>query len=118
MVQAHLHIAEKTPTDPHRWGDDPLERAAADDAKDLLTKIGSETSLRYAIHLITAASLVATKRKAAAVDVEDIGRAYTLFVDVKRSAQFLMEYQEQYMFNEVPDIEREDVNGEAAAMEQ
>lgn len=35
----------------------------AEDAKDLLTKIGAETSLRYAIYLITAASLVATKRK-------------------------------------------------------
>lgn len=41
----------------------------AEDAKDLLTKIGAETSLRYAIYLITAASLVATKRKAAAVEV-------------------------------------------------
>lgn len=40
-----------------------------EDAKDLLTKIGAETSLRYAIYLITAASLVATKRKAAAVEV-------------------------------------------------
>src|SRR5688572_8322110 len=28
-----------------------------DDAKDILTKIGVETSLRYSIHLITAASL-------------------------------------------------------------
>lgn len=35
----------------------------SDDAKDILTKIGVETSLRYCIHLITAASLVARKRK-------------------------------------------------------
>lgn len=34
-----------------------------EDAKDVLTKIGVETSLRYAIHLITAANLVAKKRK-------------------------------------------------------
>lgn len=34
-----------------------------DDARDVLTKIGVETSLRYAIHLITAANLVARKRK-------------------------------------------------------
>jgi hypothetical protein len=39
------------------------------------------------------------------VDVEDIGRVYSLFVDVKRSTQFLIEYQEQYMFNEVPEAE-------------
>jgi hypothetical protein len=37
------------------------------------------------------------------VDVEDIGRVYSLFVDVKRSTQFLIEYQEQYMFIEVPE---------------
>lgn len=27
------------------------------------------------------------------VEIEDIKRVYTLFVDVKRSTQFLMEYQ-------------------------
>merc|ERR1712146_643052 len=32
------------------------------------------------------------------VDVEDIKRAYSLFVDVKRSTQFLMEYQSEFMF--------------------
>lgn len=65
--------------------------------------------------MITAASLVATKRKAAAVEVEDISRAYTLFLDVKRSAQFMMEYQEQFMFNEVPDLE---ADADQTAMEQ
>lgn len=72
-----------------------------DDAKELLTRIGFETSLRYAIQLITAASIVCQKRKASTVDIEDIGKVYTMFVDVKRSTQFLLEYQEQYMFNEL-----------------
>lgn len=71
------------------------------DAADLLTKIGAETSLRYAIHLISAASLAAQRRKAAAVDVEDVSKAYTLFLDVNRSVQYLQEYQEQYMYNEM-----------------
>ncbi len=44
---------------------------------------------RYAIQLIGAASLVAQKRKAAAVDVEDVSKAYTLFLDVQRSVQYL-----------------------------
>jgi RuvB-like protein 2 len=35
------------------------------DALDLLTKIGMETSLRYAIQMITVASLCAIKRKGA-----------------------------------------------------
>lgn len=41
------------------------------------------------------------------VDVEDIGKVYSLFVDVKRSTQFLIEYQEQYMFNEVPEADED-----------
>ena len=72
-----------------------------DDAQDLLTKIGMETSLRYAIHMITAAHLVATKRKATEVDVEDIKRVYSLFMDVKRSQKFLVDFQNEYMFSEV-----------------
>lgn len=95
-----------------------------DDARDVLTKIGVETSLRYAIHLITAANLVARKRKvcidhqqltmllliyhiydtqAPAVDIQDIKRVYSLFLDEKRSVQYLKDYQDQYMFNEVND---------------
>ena len=35
----------------------------AEDARELLTRIAVETSLRYAIHLITAASLIAQRRK-------------------------------------------------------
>ncbi|KAG1366941.1 ruvB-like 2 [Cocos nucifera] len=72
------------------------------DAKVLLTKIGAETSLRYAINLITAAALACQKRRGKIVEMEDISRAYQLFLDVKRSTQYLMEYQSQYMFNEVP----------------
>lgn len=44
----------------------------------------------YALHLITTAALIAHRRKAAAVDVEDISKAYTLFLDVKRSVQVRM----------------------------
>ena len=84
------------------------EATCADDAKELLTKIGAETSLRYAIHLITAASLVAAKRKARSVEIEDVSRAYTLFLDVGRSTQFLLDYQDQYMFNEVGEPAAED----------
>ena len=78
----------------------------ADDALELLTRIGMETSLRYAIQMIMAASLCAEKRKASEVEIEDIKRCYTLFVDVKRSTQFLMEYQNEFMYNEL------DVNDE------
>merc|ERR1712216_557589 len=54
-----------------------------DDAKGLLTKIGTESSLRYALHLITAANLVCLKRKGQEVSMQDIRKVYSLFVDVK-----------------------------------
>lgn len=72
-----------------------------DDALDLLTRVAQETTLRYAIQLITTASLVCAKRKGVAVDVEDIKAVYGLFVDVKRSTQFLVEHNKEYMFNEL-----------------
>ena len=82
------------------------------DAKDLLTKIGLETSLRYAIQMITIASLCSLKRKAAEVDIEDIKRVYSLFVDVKRSTQFLIEYQKDFMFNELGNDDDDDDDDE------
>ena len=80
----------------------------AEDALELLTRIGMETSLRYAIQMVIAASLVAEKRKSAEVEIEDIKRVYTLFVDVKRSTQFLMEYQNEFMYNELAEDEEEE----------
>merc|ERR1712160_66006 len=71
-----------------------------ENAMKLLTKIGKECSLRYAIHLITTSNLVSVKRKAAEVDVPDIRKVYTLFVDVKRSTQFLKEYEQEFMFSD------------------
>ncbi|XP_055942153.1 ruvB-like 2 [Argiope bruennichi] len=73
----------------------------SDDALLVLTKIGVETSLRYAIQLITAASLVCQKRKGTEVTIADVKRVYTLFLDEARSSQFLNEYQSDFMFNEL-----------------
>eukprot|EP00123_Amoebidium_parasiticum_P017906 comp24027_c0_seq1/m.42984 comp24027_c0_seq1/g.42984 ORF comp24027_c0_seq1/g.42984 comp24027_c0_seq1/m.42984 type:complete len:476 (-) comp24027_c0_seq1:501-1928(-) len=70
-------------------------------AKEALTVIGMETSLRYAIQLITTAALVCRKRKGAQVDVEDIQRSYSLFLDEKRSTAFLDQYQDEFMFSEM-----------------
>nr|XP_022313474.1 ruvB-like 2 [Crassostrea virginica] len=73
----------------------------SDEALIVLTRIGMETSLRYAIQLITTANLVARKRKGTEVDVDDIKRVYSLFLDESRSTQFLKEYQQEFMFNEL-----------------
>merc|ERR1711981_682931 len=80
-----------------------------DDAKTLLTKIGTESSLRYALHLITAANLVCLKRKGQEVSMQDIRKVYSLFVDVKRSTQFLVDYQNDFMFSELEGEEDGDV---------
>merc|ERR1711964_285388 len=72
-----------------------------DDAKALLTKIGAESSLRYALHLITVANLVCVKRKAQEVEIQDIRKVYSMFMDVKRSTQFLIDYQDDFMFSEL-----------------
>lgn len=81
----------------------------SEEAKRLLTKIGVETSLRYAIHLITAAALACQKRKGKTVEMEDINRVYHLFLDVKRSTQYLIEFQNQYI-NETAEGDEEDAN--------
>ena len=71
-----------------------------EDAKELLTKIGVETTLRYAIQLITTSALVAAKRKSQEVDVVDVRRVYSMFMDLKRSAQCLLDHQKDYLFSE------------------
>jgi RuvB-like protein 2 len=71
-----------------------------EEALDLLTKIGMETSLRYAIQMITTSALVCAKRKGTVVVMEDIMKVYSLFVDVERSTQFLKEYNDTFLFSE------------------
>ncbi|XP_066999073.2 ruvB-like 2 [Anabrus simplex] len=73
----------------------------SDDALLVLTRIALETSLRYSIQLITTAALVSRKRKSTEVQMEDVKRVYSLFLDENRSAQFLKEYQDEFMFNEL-----------------
>lgn len=77
----------------------------SDDAVAILTHIGMETSLRYSIQLITAASLACQKRKGGEVDVEDVKKVYSLFLDEHRSTVFLQEYQDQYVFSKSEETE-------------
>lgn len=70
------------------------------DSLALLTKIGQETNLRYASNLITVANVVASKRKSESVEVEDIKRAYTMFLDPQRSSAYVAEHEEWYINKE------------------
>ena len=75
----------------------------SEDAKELLTTIGVETTLRYAIQLITTSNLVAVKRKSQEVELIDVRKVYAMFMDVKRSSNYLVEHQKEYMFSENED---------------
>ena len=35
------------------------------------------------------------------MEIEDVSRAYTLFIDIKRSTEFLVAHESEYMFNQV-----------------
>lgn len=58
-----------------------------------LTSVAERTSLRYAIQLITTSSLISKRRNSKQVGVDDIKHAFGLFLDEKRSSQFLAEYE-------------------------
>lgn len=67
------------------------------DALALLTKIGQETSLRYASNLISVSQQICLKRRSNIIDLVDIKRAYMLFLDSDRSVQYLEENSTQFI---------------------
>lgn len=81
----------------------------ADDALEQLTSIAMETSLRYAIHMISLSTLAAKRRKGTEITTNDISQVYDLFFDVKRSVSYLQQYQDSFVFNEtaVPEMSDE-----------
>jgi RuvB-like protein 2 len=72
----------------------------ADDALKLLTSIASQTSLRYAIQLITTANLVCKKRKGDKVTIPDLKSVYSLFQDLQRSVDYLKQHRGKFLFDE------------------
>lgn len=68
-----------------------------------------QTTLRYALNLISCAQVMARKRKSDTVDVEDLRRGYAYFMDEKRSVQWLKEQQGSLMFEEVEGPDDKDV---------
>jgi RuvB-like protein 2 len=80
----------------------------AGEALDLLTRIAKETSLRYAMHMIMTAALCCKQRKSSQVEVADVRRVYGLFSDLRRSTQYLIEFNNQFMFNEIGESAEEE----------
>lgn len=76
------------------------------DAANVLTSMAMETTLRYALNLISCAQVLARKRKAEQVHVEDLRRAYTYFMDEKRSVDWLKQQQGSLVFEEIGPLEQ------------
>lgn len=68
-----------------------------EDAIDLLAEIGVNTSLRYAIQLLTPASVMATTVGRKNITTEDIQDVDSLFFDAKSSAKLLAEQADKYI---------------------
>ena len=67
----------------------------------VLTQMALETTLRYALNIISTAQVLARKRKSTTVEVEDLKRSYSYFMDEKRSVQWLKEQQGSLIFEEM-----------------
>ena len=65
-----------------------------DEALNLLTKIGHERSLRYAIQLLEPSRVVAEARGSVKVEEQDVRRAQSLFADLKRSIESIKKYED------------------------
>uniref|UniRef100_F7HV97 RuvB-like helicase n=1 Tax=Callithrix jacchus TaxID=9483 RepID=F7HV97_CALJA len=101
LIVSTTHYSEKDTKQILRIRCEEEDVEMSEDAYTVLTRIGLETSLRYAIQLITAASLVCRKRKGTEVQVDDIKQVYSLFLDESRSTQYMKEYQDAFLFNEL-----------------
>ncbi|KAF8856280.1 TIP49-domain-containing protein [Acephala macrosclerotiorum] len=86
------------------------------DALALLTKIGQETGLRYASNLITTSQLIAAKRKAKQVAIEDVQRSFQLFYDSGRSVKFVSDFEKR-LIGESGEVNFTVTNGHGDAME-
>ncbi|CZR53673.1 probable RUVB-like protein [Phialocephala subalpina] len=86
------------------------------DALALLTRIGQETGLRYASNLITTSQLIAAKRKAKQVAIEDVQRSFQLFYDSGRSVKFVSDFEKR-LIGESGEVNFTVTNGHGDAME-
>jgi len=86
------------------------------DALALLTKIGQETGLRYASNLITTSQLIAAKRKAKQVSIDDVQRSFQLFYDSGRSVKFVSDFETRLIGDEGT-VNLSVTNGHGDAME-
>ncbi len=69
------------------------------DALERLTEVGSKSSLRYAVQLLSLAAQNARAMKRERVTVEDVERVDKLFMDIGEAAEHLKKYEERMMLH-------------------
>jgi len=67
------------------------------DATDLLVKIASERSLRYAVQLLQPAKMIAEKKGREEIRVEDVEEVSKLFVDVTQSVELAKKWEDKFL---------------------
>lgn len=75
------------------------------EALTALASLATQTTLRYALNLISTAQVISRKRKATVVDVEDVRRCYGYFLDEKRSTQWCKDMAGNLVFDAVGDTD-------------
>lgn len=68
-----------------------------DDALTVLGEIGTTTTLRYAIQLLTPAALAARVNERTTITKDDISEVGSLFLDAKSSAKILSQQKDKFM---------------------
>ncbi|ESQ23901.1 MAG: DNA helicase TIP49, TBP-interacting protein [uncultured Acidilobus sp. OSP8] len=66
----------------------------SEDALALLTKIGKERSLRYAVQLLQPAKVVAERRGSGRVEVPDVEYVSKIFADLRTSIDYVEKYKD------------------------
>jgi len=69
----------------------------SDEALEKLTELGEKNSLRYATQLLAPAYELAKLRNSNKVELEDVERAASLFVDVNQSSEYLKKWEEKML---------------------
>ncbi|MBC7114385.1 MAG: TBP-interacting protein [Archaeoglobi archaeon] len=69
----------------------------SEEAKEMLTKLGEENSMRYAVQLLAPAFEYAKLRGSSQVELEDVKRASEVFVDVSQSSEYLKKWEEKML---------------------
>ncbi len=70
-----------------------------DDALEKLTQVGSKSSLRYAVQLLSLGAQNARAAKRERVTVKDVERVDKLFMDIGEAAEHLKKYEERMMLH-------------------